>query len=126
MATNDTLLESGHQPGQVSPKANEIFHCEAGSTKLPGLKRKLMVGSDAGESRVKMSCSSAGSLVSPPLFKPRPNLAMVPGFPHENGSVSGGGQADNATSNTNQEDEWKNIKVVSETLSSEAQTNDDT
>ena len=84
-----------------------------------------MVGSDAGESRVKMSCSSAGSLVSPPLFKPRANLAMVPGFPHENGSVSGGGQADNATSNTNQEDEWKNIKVVSETLSSKAQTNDD-
>lgn len=113
MATNDSLLDTGssghHSSAGVSPKANEIFHCEAANTKLPGLKRKFIgVGGDTEPSRAKLACSAA-SLISPPLFKPRANLAMVPGYPHENGT--GASNHDNAAQN--QEDEWKNIKVVS-------------
>ena len=115
MATNDSLLDtgsSGHHGAGVSPKANEIFHCEAANTKLPGLKRKFIgVGGETETSRAKLACSAA-SLISPPLFKPRANLAMVPGYPHENG-----GPHDNAAPAQNQEDEWKNIKVVSSSMS---------
>ena len=116
MANNDSLLEpsgpvspgSGH-----SPKANEIFHCESATAKLPGLKRKFGgVGEPAEGSRPKLSCTSS-SLISPPLFKPRPNLAMVPGYPHEAAAGVGVGVGAGASHDTNQEDEWKNIKVVS-------------
>jgi len=117
MANNDSLLEpsgpvspgSGH-----SPKANEIFHCESATAKLPGLKRKFGGVADPGEgSRPKLTCTSS-SLISPPLFKPRPNLAMVPGYPHETAAGVGVGVSvgAGASHDTNQEDEWKNIKVM--------------
>ena len=108
MANNDSLLETGPSPASsisFSPKANEIFHCEATSTKLPGLKRKIVGGDTDNNIRAKISCSSSNSMISPPLFKPRPNLAMVPGYPHEANT--------NQENAANQEDEWKNIRVVS-------------
>ena len=114
MANNENgILESGPGPASghaFSPKANEIFHCEAASSaKLPGLKRK-MVGGDTEGIRAKISCtSSSSSMISPPLFKPRPNLAMVPGYPHE---ASGAANHVSHEAAANQEDEWKNIKVV--------------
>ena len=106
MANNETLLEAsslnslGH-----SPKAHEIFHCDTKQS-LPGMKRKFGEGERERE-RAKISCSQPGSLISPPLFKPRPNLAMVPGYPHE--AAQGNGQE---VAGASQEDEWKNIKVV--------------
>ena len=114
MANNETgILESGPGPA-FSPKANEIFHCEGAGTKLPlpGLKRKFGGEAEASGPRPKLSCSSGASLISPPLFKPRPNLAMVPGYPHEAGPAAGAHNNEHAAPG-NQEDEWKNIKVVS-------------
>ena len=114
MANNETgLLESGPGPA-FSPKANEIFHCEGPGTKLPlpGLKRKFGGEAEASGPRPKLSCSAGASLISPPLFKPRPNLAMVPGYPHEAGPGAGAHNNEH-TAPGNQEDEWKNIKVVS-------------
>jgi len=113
MANNESLLETVPSPASsvsFSPKANEIFHCEAASSaKLPGLKRK-MVGGDTEAIRAKISCtSSSSSMISPPLFKPRPNLAMVPGYPHE---AAGAANHVNHEAAANQEDEWKNIKVM--------------
>ena len=110
--SSETLLETA---ATTSPKATDIFHCETLANKppLPGMKRKFGENEREREreaGRAKISCSQPGSLISPPLFKPRPALAMVPGYPHEaaqaNGAVSqeGGGAS--------QEDEWKNIKVV--------------
>ena len=96
----------------TSPKATEIFHCESLATKLPGLKRKF--GENERESlggRAKVPCSQGqGFLISPPLFKPRPNLAMVPGYPHEAQPQGNGGVTQEVGGS--QEDEWKNIKVV--------------
>ena len=67
-------------------------------------------------SRAAKLCNTS-SLISPPLFKPGAALAMVPGYPHESGP---GGPGTSGTSNNNdtaaghsQDDEWKNIKVVS-------------
>ena len=106
--STESLLET---TATTSPKATDIFHCEsltglASKPPLPGLKRKFGESEREREreaGRAKISCSQS-SLISPPLFKPRPNLAMVPGYPHE-----GGLQAEAGAS---QEDEWKNIKVV--------------
>ena len=114
VANNETgILESGPGPA-FSPKANEIFHCEGAGAKLPlpGLKRKFGGDAESSASRPKVAASagSGASLISPPLFKPRPNLAMVPGYPHEAGP---GGHNNEHAAPGNQEDEWKNIKVVS-------------
>ena len=84
--TSETLLET---VATTSPKATDIFHCETLASKpaLPGVKRKFPESEREREregGRAKISCSQ-GSLISPPLFKPRPNLAMVPGYPHEAG-----------------------------------------
>ena len=38
---------------------------------------------------------------------------MVPGYPHEAAAGVGVGVGAGASHDTNQEDEWKNIKVVS-------------
>ena len=130
MANNEReVLEPGpdtsiHHLTAFSPKATEIFHCEpgagagAGAGKLPGLKRKLGGGGDTELGRAKVSCAGAGagagSLISPPLFKPRPNLAMVPGYPHEAAQPAAATPAAGEHSGQgHQEDEWKNIKVVS-------------
>ena len=118
MANNETgILESGPGPASghaFSPKATEIFHCEAAGAKLPlpGLKRKFGTDGESSGPRPKLACSSGASLISPPLFKPRPNLAMVPGYPHEAGPTASGHNNEHAAPG-NQEDEWKNIKVVS-------------
>ena len=111
MANNETLLEAsslnslGH-----SPKAHEIFHCDT-KQPLPGMKRKFGDAEREREAgRAKISCSQ-GSLISPPLFKPRPNLAMVPGYPHE--AAQANGAVSHEAGGASQEDEWKNIKVVS-------------
>lgn len=119
MANNETgILEPGQGPtsgNTFSPKANEIFHCEGAAAKLPlpGLKRKFGDTEGSGP-RPKLACSNGAgaSLISPPLFKPRSNLAMVPGYPHEAGHGAGGHNNEHAATG-NQEDEWKNIKVVS-------------
>ena len=110
MANNESLLDTASSLNSLghSPKAHEIFHCESTNTKqpLPGMKRKFGESEREREreaGRAKISCSQS-SLISPPLFKPRPNLAMVPGYPHETGVQAEAG--------TSQEDEWKNIKVV--------------
>ena len=110
MANNETLLEAsslnslGH-----SPKAHEIFHCDT-KQPLPGMKRKFGDAEREREAgRAKISCSQ-GSLISPPLFKPRPNLAMVPGYPHE--AAQANGAVSHEAGGASQEDEWKNIKVV--------------
>ena len=113
--SSETLLETA---ATTSPKATDIFHCETLASKpvLPGVKRKFPESERDRErereregGRAKISCSQ-GSLTSPPLFKPRPNLAMVPGYPHEAPQTNGGvGQEGGGAS---QEDEWKNIKVV--------------
>jgi len=76
------------------------------------MKRKLADAEREREreaGRAKISCSQ-GSLISPPLFKPRPNLAMVPGYPHEAGQANGG--LNHEAGGPSQEDEWKNIKVM--------------
>ena len=115
MANNETLLETASSLNSLghSPKAHEIFHCDT-KQPLPGVKRKFGEREAEREreregGRAKISCSQ-GSLISPPLFKPRPNLAMVPGYPHEAGP---GGHNNEHAAPGNQEDEWKNIKVVS-------------
>ena len=106
--SSETLLETA---ATSSPKATDIFHCETLANKppLPGVKRKFGESEREreGRERAKISCSQPGSLISPPLFKPRPNLAMVPGYPHE--AAQGNGQE---VAGASQEDEWKNIKVV--------------
>ena len=100
--TTESLLETATM---TSPKATEIFHCESVASKVPGLKRKLCESEREREGgRGKIS-----SLISPPLFKPRPNLAMVPGYPHEAATQNGTREQEAGPS---QEDEWKNIKVV--------------
>ena len=106
--TSESLLETATI---TSPKATEIFHCESVGTKLPGLKRKLCESEREGDGgRGKISCGPAqASLISPPLFKPRPNLAMVPGYPHEAAPRE-------QEAGPSQEDEWKNIKVVREQM----------
>ena len=109
--SSETLLETA---ATTSPKATDIFHCETVANKppLPGMKRKLADAEREREreaGRAKISCSQ-GSLISPPLFKPRPNLAMVPGYPHEAGQANGG--VNHEAGGPSQEDEWKNIKVV--------------
>ena len=112
MANNESLLETASSLSSLShsPKANEIFHCDSVNlnTKLPGLKRKFGDSESSGV-RAKVPCSQ-GSLISPPLFKPRPNLAMVPGYPHEAQPQGNGGVTQEVGGS--QEDEWKNIKVV--------------
>ena len=54
-ANNDKLLDTGAGSAAAanisfSPKANEIFQCEAGGApntpKLPGLKRKILIDPD--------------------------------------------------------------------------------
>ena len=55
-------------------------------------------------------------MVSPPLFKPRPNLGTDPGYSHEAGAGAGADNHVNHEATANQEDEWKNIKVVSWSL----------
>ena len=111
--SSETLLETA---ATSSPKATDIFHCETLANKppLPGVKRKFGESEREreGRERAKISCSQPGSLISPPLFKPRPNLAMVPGYPHEAAQGNGGGVGQEGGA-ASQEDEWKNIKVVS-------------
>ena len=113
LMTSDTLLETAIM---TSPKANEIFHCEGVTTKLPGTKRKFGESERDREGRAKISCGQGPgqtSLISPPLFKPRPNLAMVPGYPHEAAPLGNtGGVSREQEAGPGQEDEWKNIKVV--------------
>ena len=112
MANNEALLDTASSLNSLghSPKAHEIFHCDTKQS-LPGMKRKFGESERErereGRERAKISCSQPGSLISPPLFKPRPNLAMVPGYPHE--AAQGNGQE---VAGASQEDEWKNIKVV--------------
>ena len=115
MANHETLLDTASSLNSLghSPKATEIFHCDSASSKgLPGLKRKFGESEREREregGRAKISSSQA-SLISPPLFKPRPNLAMVPGYPHE--APLGNTGAVSREQEASQEDEWKNIKVV--------------
>ena len=117
MANNETLLDTASSLNSLghSPKAHEIFHCDT-KQPLPGMKRKFGEGERErereGRERAKISCSQPGSLISPPLFKPRPNLAMVPGYPHEAGPGAGAHNNEHAAPGS-QDDEWKNIKVVS-------------
>ena len=109
--SSETLLETA---ATTSPKATDIFHCEsllANKPPLPGVKRKFGEPEREREAgRAKISCSQ-GSLISPPLFKPRPALAMVPGYPHE--AAQANGAVNHEGGGASQEDEWKNIKVVS-------------
>ena len=115
--SSETLLETA---ATTSPKATDIFHCETIANKQPlsGMKRKLGENEREREreaGRAKISCSQPGSLISPPLFKPRPALAMVPGYPHsphEAAQTNGAVNHDAGGAGTSQEDEWKNIKVV--------------
>ena len=116
MANHETLLDTASSLNSLghSPKATEIFHCDSASSKgLPGLKRKFGESEREREGgRAKISSSQA-SLISPPLFKPRPNLAMVPGYPHEAAPLGNtGGVSREQEAGPGQEDEWKNIKVV--------------
>ena len=112
--STESLLET---TATTSPKATDIFHCEsltglASKPPLPGLKRKFGESEREREreaGRAKISCSQS-SLISPPLFKPRPNLAMVPGYPHE--AAQANGAVSHEAGGASQEDEWKNIKVV--------------
>ena len=120
MANNETLLDTASSLNSLghSPKAHEIFHCDTKQS-LPGMKRKLGENEREREreaGRAKISCSQPGSLISPPLFKPRPALAMVPGYPHsphEAAQANGAVNHEMVGPGASQEDEWKNIKVVS-------------
>ena len=115
LTNNESLLEPSDP--HFSPKANEIFHCESAmDSKPPGLKRK---GPEIDHSRSKLPRAQP-SLISPPLlptgpsfqlYKPNSNLAMVPGYPHD--PQVGAGSATGQDAGASQEDEWKNIKVVS-------------
>ena len=95
-----------------SPNAIEELNTRS---KPPSLKRN---GSDIVTSRSKHHRSQS-SLMSPPLLRtgpsfqlhsPNSNLAVVPGYPQK--PQAGAGSPTSHEGGVNQEDEWKNIKVV--------------
>ena len=110
LANNQSLLE--HQENQrFIPATNDIFQCEESESKSSGFKRKnVTVNDDVSKlPRIQPSLKSTPVLPTGPSFpsyKSNSNLAMVSGYPREP-------QATAQDAGASQEDEWKNIKVVS-------------
>ena len=86
------------------PAANNIFQCEAAESKLSGFKRKNKPEKDDVSKLPKTQLLQTGPSFL--LFKSSSNLAVVSGYP-----LDTQGAAQDAE--TDQEEEWKNIKVVS-------------
>ena len=50
MANNEKILDTSSNTNlSFSPKSSEIFHFEAGTVKVPGLKRKIGVAGRVGQ-----------------------------------------------------------------------------
>ena len=50
MANNEKILDTSSNTNlSFSPKSSEIFHFEAGTVKVPGLKRKIGVTGRVGQ-----------------------------------------------------------------------------
>ena len=110
LANNESLLEPSDNQRFI-PAANEIFQCEAAESKVSGFKRKNKPEKDD----VSKLPRTQLCMTSPPLLPTGPsfplnnlssNLAVVSGYPPD---MKGAAQDAEA----GQEDEWKNIKVVS-------------
>jgi hypothetical protein len=110
LANNQSLLEQEDNQCFI-PASNDIFQCEEAETKSSGFKRKnITVNDDISKlSRIQPSSTSPPVLPTGPSFpsyKSNSNLAMVSGYPREP-------QVTAQDTGASQEDEWKNIKVVS-------------
>ena len=112
LANNQSLLE--HEDNQrFIPATNDIFQCEEAEKKSSGFKRKNKAVLDdiSKLPRIQPSSTSPPVLLTGPSFpsyKSNSNLAMVSGYPREPQVT-----AKDAGASHGQEDEWKNIKVVS-------------
>ena len=102
LANNESLLEPSDNQRFI-PAANEIFQSEAAESKVSGFKRKNKPEKD-DVSKLPRTLLPTGP--SFPLNKLSSNLAVVSGYPHNTQGAAQDAEA-------GQEDEWKNIKVVS-------------
>ena len=110
LANNQSLIEQEDNQRFIPP-ANDIFQCEEAETKSSALKRKNKVVNDDMSKLPRIQPSSTSPPVLPtgpsfPSYKSHSNLAMVSGYPREP-------QVAAQDAGVGQEDEWRNIKVVS-------------
>ena len=110
LANTESLLEPSDNQRFI-PAANEIFQFEAAESKVSGFKRKNKPEKDDVSKLPRTQlCMTSPPLLptgpSFPLYKSSSNLAVVSGYPH-------GTQGAAQDAEAGQEDEWKNIKVVS-------------
>ena len=107
---NESLLEPSDKQRFI-PAENEIFQCEAVELKSSGFKRKNKPEKDDVSKLPRTQLCLTSTTLLPtgpsfPLYKLSSNFAVVSGYPHDT-------QGSAQDAEAGQEDEWKNIKVVS-------------